>query len=160
MTIPASHVDNALKIEADGFVHLFKVMLLPSGVVGITSGQGITWQGVEYESLQCKLSGLGSHATEQVSRPRFDVQNPEGAFSGLIAQGALEGSRLYRYRVLRADAEANNNVFQVQWWRIVRVARLNRETVSLELRESGDGPNFVLPANISPPPDVPTVSLR
>lgn len=160
MSIPSTHVADALKIEADGFVHLFKIMLVPSGVVGITAGQAITWQGVEYESLQCKLSGLGSHATEQVARPRFDVQNPEGVFSGLIAQGALEGARLYRYRVLRTDVEANNNIFQVQWWRIVRVARLNRIAASLELRESGDGPNFVVPANVFAPPDFPTVSLR
>jgi phage-related protein len=157
---PPSHIEDALQLEAAAYVHLFKLDLLPSGFIAFTRSQQLTWQGIEYEAIQCQISGLGSYATDQVSRPRLDVQNPDAAFSALVAQGGIEGARLTRYRVLRADAKANRNVYVAHSWRVSRIVMLTRIRIQAELRELGDGPNFVIPATTFSPPDFPVVSVR
>ena len=159
-TVPASHVTDALSLEADGYVHLFKLLLYPTGIIAFTGGQGITWQGVEFEQVACKLSGLGSHASEQVSRPKLDIQNPDGAYSKVVSQGSLNGARIQRFRVLRSDALADNNIYVSNTWRIGRVTNLTRVRLSLELRELGDGPNYVVPALTFSAPEFPSVTLR
>lgn len=157
---PANHVLDSLAIESDGYVTLFKVQLVPSGVLAITASQQVTWQGLEYESVPCQMTAVASYASEQVSRPRLEVGNPDGAYSPLVAQGALEGALLTRYRVLRDDLLENRNIYVSQMWKIVRVASLSKHRVSIELRELGDGPNFVVPAQTFSPPVFPVVSLR
>ena len=157
---PPNHVTNALSIEADAYVTLYKLQLVPSGLITITAAQQVTWQGVEYENVPCQMSAVASYANEQVSRPRLEVGNPDGAYSPLVAQGALEGALLTRYRVLRDDLLADRNIYISHMWKVARVANLTRNRVSLELRELGDGPNFVVPAQTFSPPIFPVVNLR
>jgi phage-related protein len=160
MSAPNNHVVDAMSIESDGYVSLFKVQLVPSGFIAFTNSQQVTWQSIEYDGVPCQISGIGSYASEQTSRPRMDVANPDGAYSILVAQGALEGAQLTRYRVLRDDLINDRNVFVKQSWKIVRIATLTKQRLSLELRELGDGPNFVVPAQTFSPPKFPVVSVR
>lgn len=157
---PPNHVTNALSIEADAYVTLFKIQLVPSGLVTITAAQQVTWQGLEYESVVCQMTSVASYATEQVSRPRLEIGNPDAAYSPLVSQGSLEGALVTRYRVLRDDLLADRNIYISHMWKVARVAALTKHRVSLELRELGDGPNFVVPAQTFSPPVFPVVSLR
>lgn len=160
MAAPQSHVVDHLNIEGDGYHQLYKIQLVPSGLIAFTAGQEVTWQGIEYDQIMCQLSGTGSYATEQTARPRLEVQNPDAAYSALVAQNSLEGALVTRYRVLRDDLVNDRNVYVAHQWKIARVLMLTRLRLSVELRELGDGPNFVIPGQTFSPPKFPVVNLR
>jgi phage-related protein len=153
--------ESAVELSAEGIVDLFKLTLRSgSGDIYVTAHGINTWQGNNYQSLACQLSGVASHASEQTSRPRMTVQNPDGAFTGVVAQGSLENARLTRYRMLRSHAEQDLPIYKSQTWRVARVASLTRFMFVLELRSLEDRANFIIPSVTFSPPNFPAVTLR
>lgn len=153
--------ENSVELSAEGIVHLFKLVLRQgTATIYFTPDEGRTWQGNYYEPVPCQLTGVGSYADEQSARPRFSAQNPDGAFTGVIAQGSLENAQITRYRLLRSHAEQNLNIAISQRWRVGRVTSLNRFMFTLELRDTADRANNVIPSRTFSPPDFPSVTLR
>ncbi len=160
MTV-ASHRADAVQLTSEGYVHLYKLLLRQgTAIVCFSPDPVLYWQGNKYESIPCELTGVGSYADEQQARPKFNCHNPDGAFTGIIAQGALESARLTRYRLLRSHAEQNQNIFTSKTWRVARVTSLNKFAFSLELRDISDRANYVIPSETYSPPKYPSVSVR
>lgn len=157
----ASLRENSVELTGEGVCQLFRLMLRSgSGNIHFTADGTSTWQGMTFEAVACQLSGVASYADEQSARPRMTVQNPDGAFTGVVAQGALENAKLTRWRVLRRHAELDVNISTMQTWRVARVLSLNRFLFSVELRSMDDRANYTIPAQTFSAPDFPTVTLR
>lgn len=153
--------ENAVELTAEGIVHLYRLVLRQgNGILYFTPDSIRTWQGNDYDAVPCELSGVGVYADEKSARPRFTMQNPDGAFTGIISQGSLENARLTRFRLLRAHAEQDLDIAWAQTWRVARVSSLNKYMLSLELRDMADRANFVIPSRTFSPPEFPAVTLR
>jgi phage-related protein len=159
-SLPSSHLESARGLEADAFVYLYRINLYPAGKVCLTEVKSVFWQGETYEQIGIKMGNVSAYADEQSSRPKLQVQNPDAIFSELISQGQLDGASVTRYRVLLDDLLNDRNVFIKQSWRVGRVTGLNRISLSLELRDLTDGPNFVIPTMTFSPPKFPVVRIR
>lgn len=160
MIIPANHITEAQKLTADAYVDLFEIRPTAGGVVRVKNMDPVTWQGNDYESMPLQLSGFGENAGEEVSRPTLTVVNPDGVFSGLVSQGYLNRATVKRFRLLKADLDVDANVYIEHTWVVGRIASLTNQSISMELRNLFDGPNFILPRRTFSPPDFPAVNLR
>ena len=160
MSIPPSHALSAQGLDADAFVYLYTLYLWPTGQVRLVNGESVVWQSNQYDGSSCSLTGVSTSTDTQSARPRFTAANPDGVFSAVIGQGSLEAGRVERLRLLREDMDANRPFFVRQSWRVGRVQSLNRFAVTLELRDLGDNPNFLIPSLTYTPPDFPTVTVR
>lgn len=159
-TIPASHIADAQLLEADGYVHLWRIQLRNNaGNVYLTDGRTIVFQGITYNATAIKLGPIKQSSEDEVSRPTLTIANPENIYASFIAQDILEKSLVIRKRILRTNLEANANIFEQRTWYIGRVTSYLRGTVTVELRNLLDGPTFMIPARQYLPPDFPVVSL-
>lgn len=154
-----THAEDAHSLEGDGIVELFEIYLLDGAGIFLKNNESVTWQGKSYEGIALQLSGVGQYSDEENARPNFVIANPEGMFSTMVRDGALDGAFVYRYRVLRADLEADLAVYKLQGWRVRRVSSLTRHKITLEMRDQLDGQFFQTPARMFIPPEYKQVSL-
>lgn len=159
-TIPSSHIVDAQKLEADGIVELFRLAIYGGQFIRFKRDKTGTWQGNSYSGVALQMTGSGSYADQQVARPKLAVQNPDSIFSPSINQGLLERAILTRYRILKADYDANINIYVSQVWYVGRVTALTKHFFSVELRALGDNANFTIPGKTFSPPDFPSVMVR
>lgn len=161
MSYPTEHIIEAQKLQADALVSLYELQLKDAGntLVCFKDGDTVTWQSKVYDSLPCRMSGVGKSADEQVSRPTFQVSNPAGIFCTYVVGGALAGATLTRKRVLRTHLDANNGTYSQEKWLVSRVTSMNNVVLAVELRMLADGPNYILPARAFTYPEFPTVSI-
>ncbi|AGH48894.1 hypothetical protein G432_05835 [Sphingomonas sp. MM-1] len=92
---PPSHVDGALKLRADGKIHLFELSPLGSGTIFFKSDNPVTWRGNTYESVPCALTGE-EFKTEGTPTPKFTIGQEDVdllAFKGLIDDALARGER-------------------------------------------------------------------
>lgn len=159
MSAPASHVVESQKLIAEGYVELFEFILNDNTHVYIKNNDTVTWQGFAYEGMPLKMTGVSANADEEQSRPTMVIFNPENMFGSFVANGVVEKATVIRRRVLRVDVLANNNIAEVRRWSVARVTSLTQQSITLELRNLIDGPNFIVPRRMYMPPDFPVVSL-
>lgn len=157
------HLQEALKLEADGYAHLFRLRLTPPAqaevIITLTPQKSVTWQGSTWESYPVHLTDYRRETSGEVSRPKMTLANPEGIFSSYAHRKWLDGAEVKRYRVLGQHLDANLNSFLVSTWRVGKVANLSNTMIVLELRSVLDGQNFILPGRAFYPPEFPTVSV-
>lgn len=159
--IPLSHMQDSKKLEADAYIDLFQIVLKQdNGILYLKMNKTMEWQGNSYQGTLIKLTGVGSYADDQVSRPSLAIWNPEGVFSALVDKGILNNARVYRIRVLKDDLINNRPVYRRSQWKVSRVSALVAPFINLELRDMLDGQNFLTPARMFMPPEFPTVSLQ
>lgn len=159
MTVPISHLQEAVKLEADAYVDLFEIALKPSGFAYIKADDTVSWRGNTYEGLPVKMTQVSAQVDGSVSRPNLQIANPAGMFSIFVVQGYLNNAVVRRHRVLRTDLLANNNISLDQLWIVGRVTSLDKNQITLELRSYLDGPLAVVPNRTFCPPDFPQCSL-
>lgn len=168
MTAPITHIQDAQKLSADAYVYLYEIQLYPAGVMYLCAEQKVTWQGNTYEHWGLALTGVASHSDDQTARPKFSLANftydsegepIRGVFSALHAQKAVEGGTIIRRKVLKTNIENNINVKEEQRWKVARIASERPDIVVLELRNTLDGPRFVIPARKFLPPEFAQVKL-
>ena len=157
--IPASHIDEANKLEADGIVELFQIDMTNTSSLYLKSESTALWNGQTWEGLAIALSGVGSYGDDQISKPKLSLTNPDAIFSPFVSQGEFDAAFVTRYRVLYDDLVNDRPIYINQVWQINRVAALTRSMVSLELRSLTDVPNFIIPARTYTPPKFPVVSI-
>lgn len=158
--IPAEQIADANKLEADGRVFLYEMEMAGSGaIIRVRSGPKITWNSMLFEELGISVSGKGQSAGEEVFRPKMQIVNPEGIFSAYIASGELERAIVREWTVLRTHLDTNQPIYSLRIWSVGKILTLNKNMITIELREIGDGPNFILPGRIFMPPEFPQVSL-
>lgn len=168
MSVPVEHIEDALKLEGDGYRNFFEIQLYPTGFLYMTPEATTTWQGKTYESWGMKLDGVASSSDDQAARPKLgianftydDQQNPiRGVFSALNAQGKIEGATVIWRKVLLQHALTNTDVKQERRWRVSRIASETPSIIMLELRNTLDGPRFTIPARKFIPPEFPQVKM-
>lgn len=157
------HVQESMKLDADGYAELFSMRLMPPGepmiLLPMSPHNTVTWQGYEWESYGCGLSGYKRESSGEVSRPVFSVFNPNGLFSRYVHKGWCDNAEVIRYRVLGQHLTANLNSYVKNTWRVAKVASLTPGLASFELRGALDGQFFVLPGRAFYPPEFPHVSI-
>ena len=160
MSIPASHIDDAQTLAADAYVELFQIDFYTGSTSCFKTDHSETWNGRLWEGIALKLSGTGVYGDGQVARPKLQVQNPDGALSPFVSEGAFDGAFVTRYRVLRPDMEQNLPIFVSQVWQVSRIISLTKVSLEVELRSFGDCPQFIIPTDTFSPPLYPVVSVR
>ena len=157
---PVQHLQDAQKLTADGYVHLYEIVLRNNqGTVFLSDSGLITWQGQTYDSAPITMTGEKETSTEEVARPILTVYNPENVLASFIVTRVLEKSIVKRKQVLRANIDGNNNIFDQRTWFIGRVTSFLRGQLTVELRNLTDGPNFMMPRRQYLPPEFPVVSV-
>lgn len=159
--VPAEHVEDAQKLEADAYVDLFQIILSDkSSKIYLKINKDTDWQGNTYEGTGIQIDGVGVYADDTTSRPKLTIFNPQGVFSSLLDSGLLDNATIVRYRVLKAHIDADLPIYRRQQWKVSRVASVKTPFIQLELRDMLDGQNFQVPGRMFIPPDFPTVSLQ
>jgi lambda family phage minor tail protein L len=159
MSSPPSHIAESQKLTADGVAELFEIRLNDGSVLFVKNNHTVTWQGHAYEGMPIKMSGVSANSDDEQSRPTMVIFNPENMFGSFVVNGVVEKSVIIRRRVLAADLANDVNVFEERRWLVARVTSLMQQSISLELRNLIDGPNFVVPRRMYMPPFFPVVSL-
>lgn len=159
MSLPAEQIVDAHKLTNDGVVFLYKIQPVTGGVVYVKADDQVTWQGNTYEGTAIQLSETSRNSDGELSRPTLTIANPLAVYSALVAAGTLDNAVITEKRVLRAHILSNSNIFSVRTWRVRRCPELNKIRVVLELRDSLDGQQFLLPGRMFIPPEFPSVSL-
>lgn len=160
--LPAGHIQEAMSLEQRAYVELFHLELDDDGTVinlYFCPQKPVTWQGKTWEQWPFNISEFSQNADGEMSRPKLTVFNPAGIFTRYGHQGTLDNGIVTRYRVLRPDVDANNNLFYKNTWRISRLMNMDINMVSAELRSLLDGHTFWLPTRTYRPPEFPAVSL-
>src|SRR5680860_449882 len=101
--LPASIQDSLHDLAPDAIVRLFRLQLKNGTIIRMSPYGDLTWQGNVYDSFPCHMAEVNQDADGKVTRPKFSFANPEGLFSVDIANGAMDGAELTRYRILKAD---------------------------------------------------------
>lgn len=167
MSVTEQRVDSQ-KLQADAKIDLFEIQLYPSGSLYVCRDFTTTWQGHTYQFWGVDLTGVGSSSDDSTSRPKFSVANYSydsegepinGVFSALNAQNMLEGGTVIRRRVLKAHLDTNTNIKEEVRFKISKISSLRRDIITLELRNTLDGPRFTIPARKFLPPDFPQVKM-
>ena len=160
LALPKEHREENLKLSADPYVDLYKIVLRNGSNIFIKNGDSINWNGNFWESLPIKFEGWERKSEEEVSRPTVVVVNPEGVFSRIVLDGDMDKADFYRYRVLRRDIDEDRPIFQVQKWILWNAIAINTNYITFELRNPLDGNNMMVPARQYYPPEFPTVTLQ
>lgn len=160
VSFPADHIADSKKLDADAYIELFQIILPDNnGSLYLKINQSADWQGNTYEGTGIEITGVGNYADDQVSRPQLNLFNPEGVFSSLVNDGILENATVVRLRVLKDHFDQDLPVYRRQQWKVSRIAGVQKNLITLELRTVLDGPNFQSPSRMFIPPDFPMVNL-
>lgn len=168
MAIPASHVDEGLKLTADGEVVFFEIALknIPDGGVAVIRfrdgpmGSTTQWNGKTWDHLACQLTGQQRSSEDEKSRPRLRLINPVGVFNQPAFSGQFDGSVIQKFTVLRRHVESNLTIANNEIFFIGRVVELIAgQSISFELRALSDVPDQKVPARVYMYPEYPTVTL-
>jgi phage-related protein len=160
--IPESQIIDAHKLDADGYVPLFRIYPLVGGQVDIKNGPEVTYLGVEYESLPVKLSGEKWTSDESIPNPRLVVGQPDLdllPFKGLIHDGYLDGATVIRYQVLLEDLLADVDSKRITHFKIKRVESYGRLQISFLLSSYSGASRQNYPFRQYTPPAFPWVNL-
>lgn len=157
--LPTPIQESLHDLSPDALVKLFKLELT-NGVIFRLSPMGeVSWQGNAFDEVPCHLADVAQDADGKMSRPKFTFANPGGMFSFEIYQGRLDNATLTRYRILKADLDANNDFALTESFRVTRIMNLSQKIATAELRDVLDGHHFKLPARAYYPPEFPHVQL-
>ena len=158
--IPAPITDTQHDLAPDVIVKLYRLEL-PSGPVFRLSPQiQVTWQTEVWDDVPCTLAEVEQDADGKMSRPKFTFANPGGLFTADIYNGLLDNAILTRYRILKANLDADQDFAITESFRVSRVLSLTNTVATVELRDVLDGHQFKLPARAYYPPEFPHVRLR
>ena len=152
----------AQDLAPDAIVSLYKIELTNTGtptVIYFTPYQEVTWLGKTYSEIPCTMTQMEQDSQGRANRPKFTFVNPGGVFTSAIQQGKMNNAELMRYRLLKADLDANIDAKVTEKFFVSKVLMVNKDMVSVELRDVFDGHMFKFPARSYYPPKFPNVSL-
>ena len=168
MAVPSTHVDEGLKLTADGEIVFYEITLknVPSGGTAVIRfrdgpmGSTSTWSGKTWDHLACQFSGYSRNSDEEKNRPTLRLINPVGVFNDAAFNGRFDSALLQKYTVLRSHFESGLAISNNEIWFIGRVKDLiSGQSIGLELRALSDVPEQIIPARMFTPPEFPFVTL-
>ena len=159
--IPASHITDAYKLDADGKVTLYKLEpSVGSGSIFFKNDSDANWLGDEYTGIGLQLEGETYTSQGTSPQPTLTIGQNDidlSPFKPLIWSGGLDNARVTRYRVLLTDLLANNNIKETSVFRVKRVDAYSSTKIQLVLSVfSPSGPS-TLPFRQYIPPAFPFV---
>ena len=157
--LPTNIADTKHDLSPDTIVKFFRLTLPDQTIFNLSPKTAFSWQGSEFEEVPCVLTDVVQDADGKVSRPKFTFANPGGMFTAEIAQGRIDNASLTRFRILKADLDADHDFALSETFRVSRIVNLNNTTATVELRDVMDGHHFKLPARAYYPPEFPHVRL-
>lgn len=156
MTIPASHIAEAQKLESDYLVKVYEVVLKKTATeIYFWNGPTTTWQGKTYSYLPCNQDKDAATSDTENSRPTLSIYNPEGVLTQLASEGEFDLALVTRKEILQEHFLSNTNIFTQRVWFISRIVSANRNQIAAELRSAIDIPNFNIPPRSFVPPEFP-----
>jgi phage-related protein len=161
--IPQGHIADALKLQADGKLHLFEVFPVSGGSIFCKADNPVTWLGLDYEGLPMQLSGEGKSNDGSTPTPRLQIGQEDMdllPFKGLINDGWLDGATIVRKKVLLDDLLANRDIKETTTFRVKRVESYSRTKVTLLLATFSAAISQTVPFRQYTPPDFPWVDLN
>ena len=159
--LPISHVEDALKLQADAKIHLFELTPVTGGTIYFKADNEATWRGQLYEGIPCAITGE-EFSTEKAPTPRLTIGQEDLdllPFKGLINDGHLDGATLVRKTVLLDDLINDRNIYQRTTWRVKRPDSYSRSKISLVLATYSTAHNQTVPFRQYMPPAFPWVDL-
>lgn len=158
--VPLTHMQEANKLEADGVVELFQIVLVDNETtLYLKNNNDAVWQGNTYEGTAIGLDGVARSANDERSRPSLKIVNPQGIYSKLIDEGLMDGATVSRIRVLKTHLDDDIGIYTRQSWRVHRTVSMTNEYAIFELRDRLDGQFFQIPGRMFLPPEFGQVSL-
>lgn len=163
MSIPQSHVDDALKLIADGEVYLYEIWPLAGGTIYCKSDNDVDWQGHTWEGLPIGFTGEelvttdGSRPTPRMTIGQQDVDLLP--FKGLMFDGGMDYAKIVRHLVKVDDLVNNRNIKQTTYWRVKRVESYSRTKISLVVASFSGAVSQTLPFRQYIPPAFPWVEI-
>lgn len=160
---PISHIVDSHKLLADGRVELFD--LTPSGgsgVIRFKPDNDVTWRGLEYVGLPCKLSGEKRTSEAGLAMPKLEIGEPNidlSIFKGLVFDGYLDNAIIVKTTILLDDLLNNRLIRETDTYRVKRVDRYSRSIISLQLATLSDSLGFSMPYRQYLPPAFPSVMM-
>lgn len=161
--IPKTHVEDAHKLLADGYVDLFQ--LTPndgSGTIYFKNDNEATWQGNLYEGVPIALSGIKKSADGSALQPKLAIGDGTmdlSPFKPLIYDGYLDGGLILHIELLLDHLITNQNIRVERLYRIKRVPQYGMMGVELQLATASDALGFTLPHRQYYPPAFPAVQI-
>lgn len=160
--LPSGMKTTAQDLSPDAIVSLFKIELTNGTtptVIYFTPHRETVWLGNTYSEIPCTMTQMEQDSQGRANRPKFSFVNPSGIFTSSIQQGWLDNAALTRYRILKADLDAGIDAKVTEKFFITKILMVNKDMVSVELRDVFDGHMFKFPARAYYPPEFPNVSL-
>lgn len=160
--LPEGMKTSAQELSPDAIVSLFQMVLTNAGTpttIYFTAHKEVTFRGNTYSEIPCTMTQMEQDSQGRANRPKFTFANPGGIFTSSIQQGFIDNAALTRLRILKADLDANVNAKVTEKFFVSKVIMVNKDMVSVELRDVFDGHMFKLPARAYYPPEFPHVSL-
>ena len=162
-SIPASHIEDAHKLDADGKIWLFELTpSIGSGTLRFKNDNDVTWLGHEFTGIPLTLDGETQSSQGSPPQPTLVIGQQDidlSAFKPLIWSGGLDNARIVRYKILVTDLLANNDIKETQVFRVKRVDGYSSTQIKLTLAVfSPSGPSS-LPFRQYVPPAFPFVVI-
>lgn len=160
-SIPAQHVDDAHKLEADAEIDLFEVTPNDgSGTIYVKGDNDVTWQGHSYEGLPLVFTGFKKPTDGSASMPKLTLGDGSvdlSPFKPVVYDGYLDGASIRHIKVLLDDLLNDRPISQVRTYRVKRVNSYSRTSVDLQLATASDALGFTMPYRAFYPPAFPAV---
>lgn len=162
-TIPPEHIDDSLKLEADGKIDLYD--LTPSGGTGTVrfkNDNDVTWRGLAYSGMPVGISGEKKSIDNGLTMPTLTIGNGAidlSPFKALVYDGYLDNAIILKQTVLLDNLINNRNIKESQIYRVKRVAEYSRTKITLQLATLSDSLGFSLPYRTYLPPAFPSVQM-
>lgn len=162
-TRPADHIEDSLKLTADGEVVLWKIE--PSGSTGtmyLKNDKSESWQGQLYTGVPIKISGEKKQSDAGLGKPRLVIGNNEvdiSDFKPLIFDGGLDNATITKITVLHENFLADLDVKEEMIYRVKLVENYTSNQVTMLLATRSDSLDFSLPIRSYDQPDFQAVQL-
>ena len=161
--LPAEHVTDGLKLNADGYVELFELNPISGGTFRFKNDNPVTYRGNEYAGLPVSFTDMTMSAQGAPTQPRMtigEVNRDLSIFKPLVADGLLEGATVTYTRILLAQLQANSPVRETRVFVIKKVQGYSRSQISIQLATASDGLRFTIPHRQILPPAFPAVLIQ
>jgi phage-related protein len=159
--IPAEHIQDAHKLEADAEIDLFE--LTPNdgtGTIYFKGDNNADWQGHTYEGLPIAMTGFKKSTDGSSLLPKLTIGDGTvdlSPFKPLVYDGYLEGGTVKHIVILLDNLLNNRLIRHERSYRVKRVPQYNRLKIELQLATASDSLGFTLPYRAYFPPAFPAV---
>jgi phage-related protein len=109
----------------------------------LTDGPTITWLGETWTSNPFLIAGFQQNSSGEVSRPKLNLPNQDGALSYYVSRRILEGADVVEYRVLPQELSLGTYTRRV--FIVSHVTNITEHMITAELRMPSDGNQIVFP---------------